>query len=140
MKSKYFKLKELVSEDVLAKYGDKAWEFLDDRLIITLDQIREALGKPMVVNTSSMKQRGYRANKDPMVANKSGYYCSQHTMGRAVDFHVIGMSIEEVYNYIKENYKQFPYLRRLEHIESAPTWVHIDLANTGSEELVIFRG
>lgn len=144
MKSKYFKIQELVSDGVYKKYGDKSWEFIDDRLVETLDQLREFFGRPITVNNwyfgGNLSQRGYRANKDPMVNGKSGYYCSQHCMGRAVDFNVKDLSTQEVYNMIVDNIDKFPHIKRLEHIDTAKTWTHIDLSNTSKNELVIFRG
>ena len=37
----YFALYELVPEEVYLERGEKAWELLDKRLLITLDRLRE---------------------------------------------------------------------------------------------------
>lgn len=43
MKSPYFSVKELVCKHVYERYGEKAAMFLDDKLIETLNVIREQI-------------------------------------------------------------------------------------------------
>lgn len=142
MKSRYFTIEELVSDNVYRKYGDKSWEFIDIRLIETIDKLREVFNKPITINNwkwgGSLKQRGLRANKDEIVANKKDYYISQHCLGKAVDFNVKGLSSKEVYDFILKNKDKFPYITRIEDINKTPTWVHIDLSNTSSDDIIIF--
>lgn len=133
MKSKYFKIQELVSEAVYKKYGDKSWEFIDTKLIKVLDLLREHFNRPITVNNwcfgGNLQQRGLRANKDELVANKKDYYISQHCLGKAVDFNVKGMTAQEVYEEIVANKDKFYLISRIENIKDTPTWVHIDCAN-----------
>lgn len=133
MRSKYFKIQELVSEAVYKKYGDKSWEFIDTRLIKVLDLLREHFNRPITVNNwlwgGNLQQRGLRANKDELVANKKDYYVSQHCLGKAVDFNVKGLSAQEVYKEIVDNKDKFYLISRIENIKNTPTWVHIDCAN-----------
>ncbi|MCF2626278.1 hypothetical protein I6E17_08945 [Fusobacterium perfoetens] len=133
MRSKYFKIQELVSEAVYKKYGDKSWEFIDTRLIKVLDLLREHFNRPITVNNwlwgGNLQQRGLRANKDELVANKKDYYVSQHCLGKAVDFNVKGLSAQEVYKEIVDNKDKFYLISRIENIKDTPTWVHIDCAN-----------
>lgn len=134
MVSKYFKIQELVSEAVYKKYGDKSWEFIDTRLIKVLDLLREHFNRPITVNNwlwgGNLQQRGLRANKDELVANKEDYYISQHCLGKAVDFNVKGLSAQDVYKEIVDNKDKFYLISRIENIKCTPTWVHIDCANT----------
>ena len=71
MRSKYFKIQELVSEAVYKKYGDKSWEFIDTKLIKVLDLLREHFNKPITVNNwlwgGNLQQRGLRTNCDEIV-------------------------------------------------------------------------
>lgn len=133
MVSKYFKIQELVSEAVYKKYGEKSWEFIDTRLIKVLDLLREHFNKPITVNNwlwgGDLQQRGLRANKDELVANKEDYYISQHCLGKAIDFNVKGLSAQEVYDEILRNIEKFYLISRVENIKNTPTWVHIDVAN-----------
>ncbi len=141
MKSKYFKIQELVSKAVYEKYGEKSWEFIDERLIKTLDLLREHFNKPITVNNwlfgGNLHQRGLRANKDEIVKNKSDYYISQHCLGKAADLNVKGMTAQEVYEDILKNKGKFPLIARIENIKNTPTWVHIDVANVN--EFKIFN-
>ena len=121
MKSRYFRIEELVSKEVYRKYGERAWIFLSDDLIKTIDSLRE-----------------HWANKDQIVKEKKDYYLSQHCLGNAVDFNVKGMSAKDVYDDILKNKHKFPYLKRIENIDKTPTWVHIDCANVESNEIIIF--
>ena len=142
MKSKYFRIGELVSKNVYKKYGERAWSFISDDLIKTIDSIREHFNRPIIVNNwlygGTLEQRGLRANKDQIVKEKKDYYLSQHCLGNAVDFNVKGMSAKDVYDDILKNKHKFPYLKRIEHIEKTPTWIHIDCANVESNEIIIF--
>lgn len=127
MKSKYFQLKELVCPHVLAKYGEMAWMFLDSRLILNLDTIRERLNKPIYVNRGGLTQRGLRCPQCDIVKAKAEagvLYMSAHTFGKAVDFDVEGMTAEEVRGWLKEHGAYLPYPIR---VENDVTWVHMDV-------------
>lgn len=145
MKSKYFDIRELVSKKVYMKYGGNSWQFINPKIIQFLDTLREELGRPITVNNwvfnGELQQRGLRANKDPMVVNKSDYYISQHCLGNAVDFNVKGMSSDSVYQHIIDNYADlyYRYITRIEDKKSTPTWTHVDCANTQSNGLVVFK-
>lgn len=146
MKSKYFKIQELVSKQTYEKYGEKSWMFLDERLISTLDALREYFNAPITVNNwlwgGNLQQRGLRTNCDEIVKNKTlknSLYVSQHCLGKAVDFNVKNHTVKDVYKVILENPKAFPYIKRIENINKTPTWVHIDIANTENENIIIFN-
>lgn len=146
MKSKYFKIQELVSKQTYEKYGEKSWIFLDERLILTLDALREYFNAPITVNNwlwgGNLQQRGLRTNCDEIVKNKTlknSLYVSQHCLGKAVDFNVKNHTVKDVYKVILENPKVFPYIKRIENINKTPTWVHIDIANTENENIIIFN-
>lgn len=143
MRSKYFKIQELVSPELYKEKGDMCWLFIDRNLIITLDTLREFFDAPITVNNwlygGNLKQRGLRANKDQIVVDKKRYYVSQHCLGKAVDINVKGFTPEEVYDKIIKHHNKFPYITRIENINNTPTWTHIDCANTDSDELVIFN-
>ena len=146
MKSKYFKIQELVSKQTYEKYGEKSWIFLDERLILTLDALREYFNDPITVNNwlwgGNLQQRGLRTNCDEIVKNKTlknSLYVSQHCLGKAVDFNVKNHTVQDVYKVILENPKAFPYIKRIENINKTPTWVHIDIANTENENIIIFN-
>lgn len=136
MKSKYFKIQELVSKRVYDKYGDNSWMFIDTKLIKVIDLLREHFNKPITVNNwlwgGNLEQRGLRTNMDHLVKTKTEQdklYVSQHILGKAVDFNVKGLSVEEVYSEIIKNKDKFYLISRIENVKCTPTWIHIDVAN-----------
>lgn len=144
MNNKYFKIQEFVSKAVYEKYGYKCWEFLNPKIITFINMLREDLDKPVTINDwlwgGQFQQRGLRANKDPMVIAKKDFYLSQHCLGNALDFNVKGMTTKQVQEYIVENYDRYKeYISRMESLESASTWIHVDCANTGKDRLIIFK-
>jgi hypothetical protein len=131
----YFWLTELVCKQVYNKYGDKAWLFLDDKAVVTLDWIRRTLNKPITINNwwdgGDYDQRGLRCNLCSIVKSKTEanqIYLSAHILGRAFDFDVDGMTAGEVRVWLATHKNQLPYNIRLEnHID----WVHLDTEDTG---------
>ena len=144
MKSEYFKIQELVSKNVYNKYGESAWRFIDEKLILSIDAIREYFNQPVTINNwmwgGNLQQRGLRANKDDIVSGKKDYYISQHCLGKAVDLNIRDFSIKEIYDSILQNKDKFPYITRIENIKNTPTWIHIDVANTESDSIEVFNG
>ena len=121
---KYFNLSELVCPHILEKYKDNSWMFLTTQILHTLLVLRiEIINKPLIINTSSAKQRGMRCNMCPMVKEKTTVYESAHCNGTGFDITVVGMSAEELRNKIKEHHHKLPYPIRL---EEDVTWLHID--------------
>ena len=98
MKSPYFSVKELVCKHVYERYGENAAMFLDEKLIETLNVIREQiLCAPMTVNNwhagGNFTQRGLRCNICELVKSKTdagSLYLSAHMLGKAVDCNVEG--------------------------------------------------
>lgn len=141
--SKYFKLKELVCPHCYAKFGESSWQFISTELLSALYILRTiVINKPMLVNHGNLTQRGLRCNMCDLVKNKKNIYLSAHCLGKAIDFNVNDLTIQECHQLIKDNLDKFEYPIRLEDIQSAPTWVHIDCYQpTGSEKaLVEFKG
>lgn len=139
---KYFGIKELVCPHVYEIWGENAWQFLDDRMLENLVYIREGIGKPIVVNNwakgGEYSQRGLRCNTCILVIEKTDLrkvYLSAHIFGQAVDFHVAGMSAEEVRDWIVDHADEMPYPLRLER---DVTWVHMDVRNKSYEKVELF--
>lgn len=136
--SKYFKLSELVCPHILEKYGERAWMFLDSRLLLNLDTIRERIGKPIYVNMGDMRQRGFRCPKCEIVKEKldaGELYLSAHTMGKAVDFNVRDIEADVMRLWLAKNGHLLPYPIR---IESGVTWVHMDVFPNPTDQKIYF--
>lgn len=136
---KYF---ELVCPHVYEIWGESAWQFLDKRLLENLEWVREKLGKPIVVNNwaqgGQYSQRGLRCNTCILVIEKTDLrkvYLSEHIFGQAVDFHVVGMTAEEVRQWIIDHAYELPHPCRLERDVN---WVHFGVRNCSCEKVELF--
>jgi len=125
-KCKFFAIHELVPPHVFQKRGEKAWELLDERLIITLDKLRSRYGRMTVNNYHWGKDRewsGLRTADSP-------YYSpfSQHSFGRAADCLFSSISAEEVRQDILANQKDEDF-KLIGSLELGVSWLHFDVRN-----------
>ena len=135
MKSKYFKIFELVPEHIYKKYGEGAWKFIDPRLIEMIDLIKEHFNKgTMTINNYYWKGNRYWSG---LRTPESPYYreTSQHSFGRAIDAVFSAYNTNEVREFIKNNIDHFKYIKG---IEDNVSWLHIDVRN--EDNLKVFRG
>lgn len=143
-KPTYFTLDELVCPHVYEKFGEIAWQFFDQRLLITLDLLREKLNKPIFVNDwqvhGKFDERGFRCLKcsivqDHIMTNTD--YVSPHMTGQGVDFDMQGLISSEVRKWLLKNKNLLPYPIRLENNVS---WVHLDTRdNFEGKKVILFN-
>jgi hypothetical protein len=138
----YFDLNELVCEDVFHTFGEQAWSFLDPRLLRTIDNIRQRIGKPIFINSwdsgGDQRESGLRCIKCLIVQQKitaGQLYMSAHMEGQAVDFSVQGLLAEEVRQWIVKNQTILPYPIRL---ENGVNWVHLDVRDNSIGNKITF--
>jgi hypothetical protein len=141
--AKNFSLDELVCEHVYNRYGATAWEFFDQRLLITLDAIRDRLGKPIYINNwqihGEFDERGFRCIQCSLVKKaieENRLYVSPHMTGQGADFDVAGMTAEETRQYIIKNATLWPYPIRL---EAGVNWVHLDTRDHNEGKVFLFN-
>ena len=139
----YFDLREVVSKQVYERYGQQAWSFFDLRLLAVVVWLRQNLGIPLVCNNwakgGQLDERGFRANLDPLVANKTKagkLYCTAHSRGQAIDLSSGKMTAEEMRRWIRQHREDLPFPIRM---EKDVNWLHIDVANVTNEILVEFK-
>jgi len=138
--SGYFNIKELVSEEVYKRDGERAWRYFDTRLLITIYFIRKKLDKGFNVNNWATAkagdiiydERGLRENISDIVSDKTKkrkLYLSGHTMGCAIDFKVSGLNSSEVRKWLLEIQNELPFKIRLENTLNGKqiSWVHLDV-------------
>ena len=90
------------------------------RLADLLEQVRTAIGKPILINS------GYRSKKvNDAVGSRDS---SQHRIGCAADIRVSGMTPDEICQTIKASGIQFDQL-----IREFDSWVHISVTNHAGE-------
>jgi hypothetical protein len=147
----YFSIDEMVCPHVVEKYknwepcnnfGHFAWNFFDMRLLVTLEIIHKLLDKSILVNNykygGNNSQRGFRCVKCQLMQDvyMSGeLFTDPHALGKAVDFNVMGMSAEQVRQFIIGNKDHLPYPIRMER---GVNWVHIDVCSDGSNKIIFF--
>ena len=128
---------ELACQHVVNRYSEnQIWSFFDPRLLAVLEVLRnEIIKAPIVVNTSTLRQRGLRCNCCQLVADKTKankVYMSSHCSGKGIDFSMSTMSAEQIRQLIDRNKDKLPYPVR---IEKDVNWVHIDVMTTGTEKI-----
>ena len=139
----FFSIEELVCDHTFAKWGEKAWQFLDtDYLWALLVIRRDIIRLPMYCNSNNAKQRGLRCNRCPMVRAKSAVYLSPHVLGRAGDFTVVGMRASAAREKIKANAHLLPCKVRLEKWDSSGneiSWLHVDTIDGGPQQPKVYE-
>ena len=122
---KHFKIHELVPPRIYEKRGEKAWELLDERALITLDALRDRFGVATVNNYKFGGTRLWSGLRTP----DSPYYSetSQHSLGKAFDVIFKEIDAEEAREYILTHPSEFPFITGLELDVS---WLHFDVRNT----------
>ena len=127
---KHFEITELVPSETLQALGaEKCWWLFDEGGLRTLDLLREALDKPLVINNwntgGNFSYSGFRPSNCTI-----GAAYSQHRFGRAFDVKVEGKEDLELSDwardFIRAHKDQFPWIRAM---ETGITWVHIDGRN-----------
>jgi hypothetical protein len=150
-KPRHFSLQEMVCPHVFKKYGETAWQFMDDKLLMTVDLLRDQLG-PIFGNNYDMPEeervkrglplfdeRGFRCIQCSLVqkAIKDGtLYVSPHMTGQVFDCDVAGKTAAQVRLWIVANEIKLPYPVR---IEKNVTWLHIDSRNAGQGKVFLFN-
>lgn len=141
MESKYFTTQELVDEEVYSLLGDNAIKLIDDRLIETIDAVREILGVPLICNNwhwgGSRDQCGYRSVKCCIGAQNSF-----HKYGMAADLISVKMSAKEMRDKLEQNKHLLPHPIRIEkwNYNGEISWLHVDVStNTHGQKIYFFK-
>lgn len=138
-----FDIKELVCKHCYDKFKDLSWQFLSTEILSTLYTLRFEIFKcPMIINNWStngtFSQRGLRCNMCQLIKSKKVIYLTPHGQGKAIDFNVKNLTIEETKNLIRQNKQKFEYPVRLE--ANTTTWCHVDCYTSDSRDFVEFNG
>lgn len=130
---RHFELRELVDPETYRWLGERAWWVLDPRALATLDQLRDRFGPCTVNNWHADGDFRYRGFRPPGCA--VGAALSQHRFGRAFDC-TFRETAQEVREYIRAHRAEFPFLTTL---ETDVTWLHFDVRDTGTQDILIIR-
>ncbi len=132
MKSKSFKIHELVPRKMYNQYGEKAWRYVDVRLIETIDKLKEIFNQ----GTMTINNYGFGGNREwsgiRTPDSKWYSYGSQHSFANAFDIVFSAYEADVVRQYIIDNPEEFPHIKG---IEMGISWVHIDVRNEDEVQL-----
>ena len=135
IKTKHFKIKELVHPQILKAIGEKnSWTRLDAGCLTDLDTIREEWGSSIFINSGAADSRGLRPPNDP-----DGAFYSSHKMGVAFDLVPANGDVKGLYALIVSLVKdgEITSFNTIENIQYTPTWVHVAKMNHDYKPLVI---
>lgn len=136
----YFDLREFVPQIIWQKFGDKSLWFMDKKIFLLADFIRNRIGKSMTINNwnsgGTFNLRGFRPPD-----TTTGGQLSQHKFGRAIDFNIQGMAPQEVYKDIIDNQDMYMKagLTTVEDIAFTTSWNHVDIRQTNQNTLLIVK-
>lgn len=137
MRPRSFILQELVDPITHKARGERAWELLDPRALITLQALRDKFGPCIVNNWAAgglFKESGLRS-----FSTGTGAAYSQHKYGRAFDCKFKAATSREVSAYVLANRQEFPHLTVIEDVNYTPTWFHFDVRFTGRPDIWIVK-
>lgn len=136
---KNFQSHEFLPPEIHKVFEDRGYKFMDNRILWTMDAIREYFGKPVYVNNwywgGDSIARGLRQFDSPV-----GAALSQHKFGRACDFTVKDVDSEIVRQTIlKGKSEQDAHFMYITALELGTPHVHIDCRNTGKSDIFTFH-
>ena len=136
----YFELREFIPPIIWQRYGEKAIWFLDKRIFLLADFIRDRFKNPMIINNWTnggvLTLRGFRPPETTI-----GSALSQHRFGRAIDFNIKDHTPEEIYKDINDNFDIYSKagLTTVEDIAFTKTWTHVDIRQHNENKLLIVK-
>ena len=121
---RHFQAYELVPPGIFASRKDKSFELIDERVLITLDTLRETFGLCTINDWywgGEFEQSGLRTADAPQFSPTS-----QHTFGRAMDCKFKEHPAAEIRDQVIQNRLLFPYIT---FMEDDVDWFHFDVRN-----------
>ena len=135
--TKNFDLRELVHPEIYKVVGDRSFDFLNPLLPITIQALRDEFG-PIVINDwlwdGEFVNSGLRY---PM--SQFGAKLSAHKFGTAADLKFLDADPIQVQAYIHSHPEDYLYITRLEDANITKTWLHVEVGDRRSNEIVIFK-
>lgn len=136
LKTNYgYTIKNFVSKEYYQLKGEGGWDSLSANILETFLKLCQNTTKQLVVNNWSsyadseydkiyvFKYRGFRNGNEYGSSSK----LSQHKVGNAIDFHVVGEDPNITRSWIMSIGDKLPYNIRM---ESDVNWVHIDIGTS----------
>lgn len=122
-KSRYFKIEELVSPQLLEVMGEAmAWRLFPQQILMDLDILRSAYGKPIMINGNGFTNSGVRAYNCDVGAKESRH---KLTVENICAFDCKVSDIKKFTDLIITKHSDYGIIR-MESIEYTPTWRHLE--------------
>lgn len=135
---KNFQIQELVDRKTFQKFGKQAQMFFREEALAALDDLRNELGRPLIVNNwydgGEYEWSGLRT-----MDCYTGAKWSAHRVGAGFDVKCLTMVAPRVQEFIRNKHKEgkLQKIRRMEL--DTPTWTHIDTIATPYAYLYEFK-
>lgn len=134
-----FEIREFIDKKTFNRFGEASIWFIDPRIILVAQFIRERHGVPVTINNWSSGGQYNYSGFDPPGGYRKSTSLSQHRFGRAADLKFKGMTVQEAYKDIMDS--QALYLKvgltTVEGISHTPTWLHIDVRTTKMDTIKV---
>ena len=150
-----FFLDEFIHPALYARFGERSIMWLRPEVIAIAQAVRNIFGKTIINNWSAKGDYPPEVFLKLKESTRKGYFTesglrspdtatgakfSMHKYGCAVDLKFVDATPDEVRKYIAGHYKdKFQHLGLTRFEGMTPSWVHLDIANTGSRELIVFN-
>lgn len=154
--SDHFMLDEFIDPVTYNQLGHKSGDFIDGRLIDIAEFIRVQSMAPVVINNYLYAKGNihiYRESGLRRPETKTGAKLSAHKFfidengilkarGRAIDVKMQGKTGKEMFDWCAGFKKELYDLgvRRIEHYELTPTWLHLDCKDHGTKDAILIIG
>ena len=130
-----FYLTEFVPKEIHDTFKDKSIWFIDPKIPIICQKLRDIIGKPITINNwhdgGTYNYSGFRTRSCNVGAENS-----QHRHGRAADLHIAGITPEEVRQLIRDNFSELNKLGLTTIEKNTDTWTHVDVRCTNMNTLL----
>lgn len=138
MAPKYFTAKEVFHPSFIAQHGHDVWFLRPAEIWTSLDALREAWGKPIIINGPTQRYCGVRP-LDSTVGAKRSRHKPLYDNVQAFDLHGrTRAETDALYAWIVEGGWRHGNVERLEHSSATPGWVHVEISVDRPHALNVF--
>jgi hypothetical protein len=135
----YFDASELFPESITTRVGDAAFGLIDERILVALDGLRMAYGRPLYINGSGRDECGMRVLGTATGAPKSKHKPLDASV-QAFDLHTDSgkYANEGLYAWVLDNGHKH-HVQEVEHISATPNWVHVAISIHPTGSIKVFH-
>lgn len=135
----YFKIEELVSPEIYEILGDASWRLIPQKVLSSLNSLREAFGSPLLVN--NWKTGGmYRYSGIRPLGCSEGAKMSVHKLVHPTKtcFDVKTPQLNRLVELVMKDYAKYG-ISRIENPDITKTWLHLEFSTEKVDRLVVFN-